>query len=35
MKTRQEKLQSKYKLHSLMQMIDHEQKKRQERIESL
>lgn len=24
MRTRQEKLQSKYKLHSLMQMIDHE-----------
>ena len=32
---RQEKLQSKYKLHNLMKMIDHEQKKRQERITSL
>ena len=35
MKNRQEKLQSKYKLDNLMKMIDHEQKKRQERISSL
>ena len=35
MKFRQEKLQSKYKLDNLMVMIDHEQKKRQERIISL
>lgn len=35
MKARQEKLQSKYKLDNLMKMIDHEQKKRQERISSL
>ena len=35
MKSRQEKLQSQYKLHNLMKMIDHEQKKRQERILSL
>ena len=35
MKSRQEKLQSKYKLDNLMKMIDHEQKKRQERISSL
>ena len=35
MRARQEKLQSKYKLDNLMKMIDHEQKKRQERISSL
>ena len=35
MQSRQEKLQSKYKLDNLMKMIDHEQKKRQERISSL
>ena len=35
MQNRQEKLQSKYKLDNLMKMIDHEQKKRQERISSL
>ena len=35
MNSRQEKLQSKYKLDNLMKMIDHEQKKRQERISSL
>jgi len=35
MNSRQDKLQSKYKLDNLMKMIDHEQKKRQERISSL
>ena len=35
MNNRQDKLQSKYKLDNLMKMIDHEQKKRQERISSL
>ena len=33
--SRREKLLSKYKLHNLMKMIDHKQKKRQERITSL
>jgi len=35
MKTREQKLQSKYRLDHLMKNIDHEQKKRQERITSL
>ena len=35
MKSRQEKLQSKFKLDKLMKNIDHENEKRQERIESL
>ena len=35
MMARQDKRQSKYKLDNLMKMIDHEQKKRQERISSL
>lgn len=35
MSARQEKLQSKFKLDKLMKNIDHENVKRQERIESL
>ena len=35
MSSRQEKLQSKFKLDKLMKNIDHENEKRQERIESL
>ena len=35
MAARQEKLQSKFKLDKLMKNIDHENEKRQERIESL
>ena len=35
MKARQEKLQSKFKLDKLMKNIDHENEKRQERIEAL
>lgn len=35
MMARQDKRQSKYKLDNLMKMIDHEQKKRQERISAL
>ena len=35
MASRQEKLQSKFKLDKLMKNIDHENEKRQERIESL
>jgi hypothetical protein len=35
METRQEKLQSRKKLQDLIQIIDHEQEKRRERIVSL